>query len=55
MSKLKCKVDDDDNDIVADLDKNFVTIELNPLCCENFKTYNPRDDWSTPLPNTKSN
>ena len=41
MSNLKCKVDDDDNDIVADLEKNFVTMELNPLYGGDLKTHNP--------------
>ena len=40
-SKLKCKVDDGDNDIVADLEKNFVTMDLNPLYCGDLKTHNP--------------
>ena len=54
-SKLKCKVDDDDNDIVADLEKNFVTMELNPLYSGDLKTHNPPDDWTTPPPDMKSN
>ena len=31
MSRLKSVVDDDNNDIVADIEKNFVKLELKSL------------------------
>ena len=55
MSRVKYKVIDDSNDIVADVDKNFVNLYMDCLSENNkLNIYNPPDDWVTPPPDTKS-